>query len=113
MADGVYGRGRGVRLKLTPFEIAGARAGYLFYCVGCKSAHPIYVEQANPRNGARWSFDGNIEAPTFLPSLNLPGACHMWIKAGRLEYLSDCSHALAGQTVDMQQFRWDETEEPE
>ena len=32
------------------------------------------------------------------------GICHCFIKAGRIEFLSDCTHKLAGQTVDMVPF---------
>ena len=27
--------------------------------------------------------------------------CHIFIRDGRIQYLNDCTHALAGQTVDM------------
>lgn len=27
--------------------------------------------------------------------------CHSFVRAGRIEYLGDCGHDLAGQTVDM------------
>jgi hypothetical protein len=69
----------------------------------------INVERPNSVTGARWSFDGNLEAPTFSPSIlvnpGLPsgakGRCHSFIRAGRIEFLGDCGHPLAGQTVPM------------
>lgn len=27
--------------------------------------------------------------------------CHSFVTAGRIEFLPDCTHALAGQTVDL------------
>ncbi|QVW28609.1 hypothetical protein pEaSNUABM8_00112 [Erwinia phage pEa_SNUABM_8] len=29
------------------------------------------------------------------------GVCHSFVRDGRIEFLSDCTHALAGQTVDL------------
>lgn len=71
-----------------------------FFCRGCDDLHRIAV--AGPR---AWTFDGNYEAPTVTPSILCTGAptrrCHSFLRAGRLEFLGDCSHALAGQTVPL------------
>ena len=76
-----------------------------FYCVGCKSHHGISLAPG------RWTFDGNLEQPTVNPSVlsyyeDESGkrivTCHLFIRAGRLKYLSDCQHELAGKTVDME-----------
>jgi hypothetical protein len=32
--------------------------------------------------------------------------CHLFIRDGALQFLSDCTHKLAGQTVDM--VPWDQ-----
>lgn len=70
-----------------------------------------------PRDG-RWSFDGNYEWPTFSPSVNetrgqagqscedfkadpRPWRNHVFIRQGRIEYLSDCTHEFAGTTVEI------------
>jgi hypothetical protein len=71
------------------------------WCPGCEWEHMIPVEKPNPANGALWSFDGNAAAPTFAPSLHLVGTCHSIVRAGRIQFLPDCSHKLAGQTVDL------------
>lgn len=56
-----------------------------------------------------WTFDGNVESPTFTPSFKHtwtwgetrePKCCHYVITAGKVAYCSDCSHALANQTID-------------
>jgi hypothetical protein len=71
-----------------------------FYCPGCERRHTINQE---------WEFDGNYDAPTFSPSVLTYGSpwqtdiprCHSFIRAGRIEFLSDSTHSLAGQTVDL------------
>lgn len=67
-----------------------------FLCPGCDEAHAFYLP--------RWSFDGNLDAPTMSPSLlcRTPSSvCHLFLRRGRLMFLSDCTHALAGQTVEI------------
>lgn len=77
------------------------------WCPACKSMHDFAVE-APFRNGPRWSFDGNAEAPTFSPSMNISVGptssgrvfrCHYFLRSGSIEFLGDCTHELAGQTV--------------
>lgn len=75
----------------------------LFWCPGCRCAHFI-IE-------GRWYFDGNEERPTFSPSIlvkssNADGdtTCHSFVKDGEIEFLGDCTHALAGKTVPMEPF---------
>jgi len=72
-----------------------------WYCPGCGYTHSFWDD-------GRWTFDGNFDAPTFSPSLMLdpiengwPKRCHTFVKAGRIQFLDDCSHELKGQTVDM------------
>lgn len=73
--------------------------GYtVLWCPACDKPHALGV-----RPGA-WTWDGNVEAPTFAPSLRVTSSdpaccCHSYVRAGKWEYLPDCSHALAGQTV--------------
>lgn len=40
---------------------------YWFYCPGCKGGHGFSV--CNDGSRPSWSFDGNLERPTFSPSL--------------------------------------------
>lgn len=63
-----------------------------------------------------WHFDGNLESPTFVPSLlntcdkhpdPKQRRCHLNLVAGRIYFLADCSHDLAGQIVDLP--AWPET----
>jgi len=32
---------------------------------------------------------------------NAPSVCHSFVTDGRIQFLGDCTHALAGQTVDL------------
>jgi hypothetical protein len=49
-------------------------------------------------------FNGDFDKPTLTPSLLYQGfalRCHSYVTDGRIQYLSDCSHALVGQTIDL------------
>lgn len=79
--------------------------GYSFYCQGCEHVHVFWTA-----GQLTWDFDDNLTSPTFSPSLlntcdNHPDPkqrrCHLFLRAGRIEYCSDCTHDLAGQTVEM------------
>jgi len=78
-----------------------------FWCPGCDDAHAVQVGGGNP--GPKWSWNGSLDRPTFHPSvLTWQGhrsaptkRCHSFITDGRIQFLADCTHALAGQTVDI------------
>jgi hypothetical protein len=65
---------------------------------------------------ARWSWNGNLEKPTFRPSIlvkanytsidRLDDICHSWVTDGRIEFMNDSTHSLSGRTVDL--LDWDE-----
>lgn len=89
----------------------GVRMGYVFECPGCGEWHLVYVEQPSPRN-QQWQWNGNMERPTFEPSILInwaggygperkPKVCHSFVRDGHIQFLGDCTHALAGQTVDL------------
>ena len=88
-------------------------AAYFVYCPACTRAHRFIVEcEEDPSH--RWDFDGNMEAPTFSPSLLVesgpmrPGErnqiCHSYLQAGVWRFLNDSTHAMAGQKVPMVDF---------
>lgn len=80
-----------------------------FHCPGCNMRHAIRVEgQRRPK----WQLNGNGDAPTFAPSVlvqwpdpDKPGGemarCHSFVTDGKIRFLNDCTHDLAGQTVDL------------
>ncbi|MDP2369319.1 DUF6527 family protein [Rhodoferax sp.] len=96
-----------------------------FLCPGCGNTHMLGV--ADGCVGPRWSWNMDKVRPTFQPSVlsrgnklvkdasgewtgewerdgsgNLiPYVCHSYVTDGRIQFLGDCTHALAGQTVDL------------
>lgn len=82
----------------------GAALMLAFHCPGCGYDHPFHVG-GGP--GKDWSWNGSLVSPTFSPSLLVNGSapgqrCHLFVRDGKIEYCSDCDHALAGKTVDME-----------
>jgi Family of unknown function (DUF6527) len=83
-----------------------------FMCPGCRELHQI---RTRPAPSPSWDYNGNPDAPTFQPSVfvNPPGpyhnpavpSCHSFVTDGRIQFLGDCTHALAGQTVDLPDLR--------
>lgn len=85
----------------------GPRGGklYVFHCPACKGGHPFEVDVPN---GAGWTWNGSLDKPTFTPSLLIHGGgigkdprCHSFVADGRIEFLGDCTHDLAGKTVEI------------
>lgn len=100
-----------------------------FWCPGCKGAHQVAVGEGE---GPRWGYNQNPETPTFTPSVlirsghYIPGhegdcwcsfeartgrkpgfgcfACHSFVTDGKIQFLCDCTHALAGQTVPLPEW---------
>lgn len=98
-----------------------------FMCPGCKSLHLINTDASDR---PAWSYNGNPNAPTFAPSVLLRTGhymnghsgdcwcdynkarpdeepdfecvrCHSFVRDGRIQFLNDSTHYLAGQTVDL------------
>ncbi len=81
----------------------------MFVCPGCSEMHdgsglhmlPVNSEAKKPS----WTWDGNLIRPTLTPSI-LTGKdkldiCHSFLRVGVFEFLSDCTHSLAGQKVGL------------
>ena len=102
--------------------------GVGFYCPGCKQYHTIRVTGTQH---PVWGFNGDYERPTFTPSIlirtghYIPGhqddcwckyyaehpddhsgfkcsVCHSFVTDGKIQYLSDCTHEFAGQTIELE-----------
>lgn len=66
----------------------------------------------------RWYFNGDFENPTFSPSMLVTypeenketGHVreHFFVRNGKIEYLQDCHHDMAGKKVDMIDCKWGE-----
>jgi hypothetical protein len=81
----------------------------MIFCPGCRCGHSIHAKPAkSPYNGATWDFNGDYDRPTFSPSVlvtrdwgHKPLVCHSFVRDGKIQFLSDSQHALAGQTVEL------------
>ena len=106
-----------MKFKKEPRSIGGVDRVY-FYCPGCMAYHrsQTYDVPMSERDFLSLSlhcmnvstvhkFDGNYESPTIEPSLGAAVAkgqvCHSYIRAGKIQCLTDSTHPLAGQTVDL------------
>lgn len=83
----------------------GPRGGllYVFHCPGCNYGHPFEVDAPN---GEGWNWNRSLDKPTFTPSLlvnkDYPDRlCHSYVTDGKIQFLNDCRHQLAGQTVEI------------
>lgn len=81
-----------------------------WYCPGCKCNHGVFVLPDH----RGWNWNASLEFPTLRPSVlikyngpdadstvGLPTVCHCFVNCGNIEFLSDCTHTLAGSTVKM------------
>lgn len=93
---------------------------YHFHCPGCNCMHGYYTHWSKDRAAASrtgapvWSFNNNLEKPTFTPSLlyrwhneysGKDHVCHLYVTDGKIKFLDDCTHCLAGQIVDMKEIK--------
>lgn len=91
---------------------ADGRTGnrHCYWCPGCDALHCISIRPHTQDNGAGWEFSGTLECPTYSPSQlttwergpeRKKFVCHTFIRAGRIEFLSDCTHDLKGRTLPL------------
>ena len=97
-----------------------------FHCPGCRCAHQVQI--GGPEQPV-WGWNGSMDAPTFTPSIRcqttemtdagqaqyeawlrgeIPcpkafetrnGICHTFVTDGKIQFLADCTHALANTVV--------------
>lgn len=86
-----------------------------FMCPGCRAVHEVRVAGGPTQTDTvqpSWSWNGSLDAPTLEPSVEgdeirgpagelVSPRCHSFVRDGRIEFLADSGHALAGQTVDL------------
>ncbi len=99
-------------MKIKPIEEPLKEFGYIdadfvFMCPGCECHHGVWTTNRNSNN-AIWSFNGSADKPTFSPSIlvrypvkEIMNICHSFVTDGKIQYLSDCTHKLAGQTIEL------------
>jgi hypothetical protein len=87
----------------------GSEEGYNFKCPGCRCRHSVRTGGTGIKAKVAWAFSGTVDRPTFSPSIlcnphlspGAQGRCHSFVREGRIEFLDDSGHELAGQTVDL------------
>lgn len=70
-----------------------------FYCPGCLCLHEARID--GKPGAVTWT--GTVMKPTFHPSIKSRGkiTCRLFVTGGKLQYLGECNHRLAGQTLEM------------
>lgn len=97
-----------------------------WFCPGCRGMHVIPLDKSWGPNSGPWTWNGDALAPSFSPSVNcnargraaivaemrasgqlgaeedaswVDGRCHAIISGGVIQFMADCEHPLAGQSV--------------
>lgn len=85
--------------KFRQIPVSEIETQLQFWCPACNEIHAL---------NDTWAFNGNLESPTVNPSVRVTwlsgmlqkeNICHSFIKDGNIQFLNDCTHNLAGQTV--------------
>ncbi len=114
--------------KVKDEILNGRSTGRIYFnCPGCGDTHVLNIKEGEHPG---WKFNGDYEHPTFRPSVLYKSGhymdgntehcwcryaeqhpeeeapfkcciCHSFVTDGKIQFLSDCSHELAGQTVDL------------
>jgi hypothetical protein len=77
-----------------------------FHCPACGYEHGVHVNGTKNSRGATWGWNGSTTAPSFTPSILInkdaySPRCHSYVTDGKIQYLSDCTHGMAGQKVEL------------
>lgn len=120
-------------VSLSKFLRSAEGGQIAFWCPGCDGAHAIQIDEGpGPRWGYNGNHEKPTFTPSVLvrgedftetgradyqawyaagcPPRNSesfesqPIVCHSFITDGRIQFLGDCTHALAGQTVNIPDF---------
>lgn len=118
-------------LKITSGKDFDSLPDLYFWCEGCQTNHfiilrdvdetrltdndrKIYEEMGKPK----WTFNNDFDKPAFSPSIHVKKKigekivngkkeniyetlCHSFVRDGKIQYLNDCKHKLAGHTIDL------------
>jgi hypothetical protein len=101
------------KIKRYTANDGGYNGELAFQCAGCRCLHFI-SDNESVGYDLCWEFNKDFEKPTITPSLLFNGPvsdqylkehnmhrCHSLIKDGKIEYLGDCTHELAGKTIEL------------
>lgn len=87
----------------SPYVWEHARNYHQFICPGCQEIHAINLGPGG------WKVE-SWKPLTLSPSVLVTGGgdpnyrCHSFIRNDQIQFLPDCSHALAGKTVPLLDF---------
>jgi hypothetical protein len=91
--------------KNVIYPITNSPGEYIFYCPGCQSNHLIDI---TPNRPSFHRLTGTSEKPTIRASVLSRGdtkngipRCHSFVTNGEIKFLDDCTHDLAGKTVQL------------
>lgn len=115
--------------RISSVLATGSPGSLWFECPGCGCPHRVMIGSGH---GPRWSWNDSAETPTFRPSIlvqwsqweppattleirakiasgevvqaEVEKVCHSFVTDGRIQFLADCTHALAGKTVDLPEW---------
>lgn len=60
-----------------------------------------------------WQFNNDVNNPTLSPSIRTTWGpkenptkhlCHVFMKEGKIQFLTDCTHEYAGQTIELSEI---------
>lgn len=109
---------------ISPILRNCADGGYTFWCPGCDEPHHVtsgwtyngnpnaptftpsihvsnghYIPGFQPGDSCWCTFNAKLIAEGKEPSVFTCGLCHTFVTDGKIQFLNDCTHHLAGQTV--------------
>jgi hypothetical protein len=105
----------GAKLRRIGAAQGYTAGGLAHWCPACGEMHAFALDGKNA-SGAQWTWDGNVEHPTFTPSMHIKigkyadqnwqeetagesSVCHYILTAGVINYCGDCTHAMKGQSI--------------
>lgn len=84
-------------MQVSP-TLRASEGAFVHWCPGCKGMHLIPVGAPYRVN---WSFNGDVNRPTFGPSVKHSWGndecCHYFIRDGLIDFCADSTHEFAGQ----------------
>ena len=113
-------------MKLIEHKFRSGTRSMLFECPGCEMLHSANVAGTGH---PVWTWNGSMDKPTFSPSIlvrfdhwtppattpevcakiksgeivqtRVSRVCHSFVRDGKIQFLEDCTHALAGKIVEL------------
>lgn len=109
-----------ILIEITVDDHGKIYPAYIWWCPGCDERDPGH-RGTHMFHIPPWTFDNDdMEKPTFSASYLSKSyyydgdpsepietrtrhetVCHSFVKDGTIQYLGDCTHSLAGQTINM------------